>query len=113
MSPNDKDIALSLLIYLTAMVCGLAVVVVPIYLANQPLVIANADAGGREGPAIFPLRSSQRVFPVAQLKDETIVPAAEVAESNAAAKAAERAHAAPVHLARGGQAPRRASSHRS
>jgi len=107
MNPRDEGLGLSLLLYLAALLCGLAVIVLPVYRANRPTVIENANARmlARSANGIPGIHTSHRRFPVARLKDQPIVDPATVTELNAEARKNEQARVAPVHITR--RQPRR------
>jgi hypothetical protein len=89
MYPSEaKDLAVSVLIYMVAIVFGLSLFVVPLYLATRPTVVENAGASAATQTVDRALvdRSSRKRFPVANLKHETIVNPATIAELNAKAK---------------------------
>jgi hypothetical protein len=102
MNPRDEGLGLSLLVYLAALICGLGVVMLPIYLANRPTVIENANTRmlARSASGILAVRPTDGRFPVARLEHQTIDDPATATELEAAEKKAKPAHAAPVHLAR-------------
>lgn len=94
---ESKDLAVSVLIYLGAILFGLSLFVVPIYLATRPTVVENAGA-----PALARARAVDRTahsdrFPVAHLKDETIVDPATIAELNAKMKESDDDHVRVRH----------------
>jgi hypothetical protein len=64
MSPyEDKDLALSLLTYMAAILCTLAVFMVPVFLANGPTVVPNPSA--KTARSIFAAHHNDSSFPVA------------------------------------------------
>jgi hypothetical protein len=89
MYPSEaKDLAVSVLIYMAAIAFGLSLFLVPIYLASRPTVLQNAGAASAAQTVDRALvtRSGRKLFPVANLKHETIVNPATIAELNAKAK---------------------------
>jgi hypothetical protein len=84
---ETKDLAVSVLIYMAAILFGLSLFVVPIYLATRPTVVENAGAAAaRAVDRSLAARSGSKRFPVANLKHETIVNPATIAELNAKTK---------------------------
>lgn len=105
MNPRNDGLGLSLLIYLTAMLCGLSVVALPLYFAMRPTVIENANAHMLKERDTLIVGASQKPFPLLRLKQPPVVDPATVAKMNAkATKKVEHAkvrprHATPVHVA--------------
>ncbi|MEJ2375891.1 MAG: hypothetical protein P8Y53_05375 [Pseudolabrys sp.] len=91
--------AISALIYIGAIVFGLSIVVVPVYLANRPTVVPNPSARILEQTADRALSSrvNKKQFPVAHLKSEPIVNPETVEELNAKAEAKADAREAETH----------------
>jgi len=97
MYPSEaKDLAVSVLIYALAIAFGLALFVVPIYLASRPTVVENA---GAPAAALDPTDHSGRArFPVAHLEEPEIVDPDTAAELTAKAKAGdEERHGRRAH----------------
>jgi hypothetical protein len=93
MYPSEaRDLVVSVLIYLGAILFGLALFVVPIYLASRPTVVENAGSPALAGSVDRTLASGgsggQR-FPVAHIKRQTIVNPATLTELNAEAEKSE------------------------
>ena len=89
MYPSEaKDLAVSVLIYLGAILFGLALFVVPIYLASRPTVVDNAaePALVKSVDRTLTTRSGDQRFPVAHIKRQTIVNPATLTELNAEAE---------------------------
>jgi hypothetical protein len=94
---ESKDLAVSVLIYMAAILFGLSLFVVPIYLATRPTVVENAGA-----PALARAQAIERTahsdrFPVAHLKEPTLVDPATVAEFNAKVKESDASHGPVRH----------------
>lgn len=99
MYPRNDGLGLSLLIYLAAMLCGLAVLAVPFYFAARPTVIKNANVQRFERRED---RAAYSRFHFLRLKERTIVTPAELAQVDAQeqrVKEAEHKQAAPVRMA--------------
>jgi hypothetical protein len=111
MNSRDEGLGFSVLIYLAALLCGIAVFAVPLYLASRPTVIDNASV--QTVDKTLAARADKTVFPVAHLKHETIVNPATLAAVNAEAEKAEQAHRPPIHTARRVYEPRREPIRRS
>jgi hypothetical protein len=95
MSPYDDDsLGLSVLLYVAALLGVLAVVVVPVYLANKSTVQKNPGITAAAG--FEPSRP--RVFPLSHLKAPQIVDPAVVAKLNAEA-AKQNDQVAPIDFA--------------
>lgn len=90
---------MSILVYVAVMLGGLAVFVVPVYLANRPTIIQNSNAKIQER-GIFTARRHDRAFPVARLEHRAIVDPATLAELSAKAKEAKHERSTPIHTAR-------------
>jgi hypothetical protein len=94
MYPSEaKDLAVSVLIYMVAILFGLSLFVVPIYLLSRPTVVENAGVPALARAVQRTARSGHANFPVARLKRETIVNPATLAELNAKAKQSDDVHA--------------------
>lgn len=79
--------AVSVVIYMIAIVFGLALFVVPIYLMSRPTVVQNAGLpAARSVDRALAARSSRERFPVAHIKRDTIVSPDTIAELNAKVK---------------------------
>ncbi len=82
--------AVSVVIYMIAIAFGLALFVVPIYLMSRPTVVANAGLPAAQSiDRTLAARSGSDRFPVAHIKQETIVNPDTIAELNAKAKESE------------------------
>ena len=103
---HEEGLGLSVLVYLAAMLGGLAAFVVPVYLANGPTVLQSPDAR-IQANRIFNARRYDRHFPVARLEHEAIVDPATLAELSAKAKESKPARSARIHT------PRRTHRHRA
>jgi hypothetical protein len=92
---GDDDLGASVLIYIAAIMCGFAVVVVPVLLASEPTVIANAGARG----VLERLDNAQNDnrYPVAKLRNEAIVDPAITALLSAKNKATAKAGGSSTH----------------
>jgi hypothetical protein len=91
MNPYDDDsLGPSLLLYLAALFGVLALVVVPVYLANKGTVQKNVGVAAVAGIA----RSNHRSFPLTRLKPAMIVDPALVAKLNAEAQKADHPYPA-------------------
>jgi hypothetical protein len=88
MADSDEGLGLSVLVYALAMVCGLAVVVLPVYWANSARVYDNPGVTALRSPG-GPTRSHRAEFPLAKLQSPQIVSAAMLAELNADSKKAK------------------------
>ena len=100
MNPQNDGLGLSLLIYLTAMLCGLSVIALPVYFTVRPTVIENASARMLKESGTLVVGASQKPFPLFRLKHPAIVDPEMVAKMNAeATKKVEHMHAAPIHIA--------------
>jgi hypothetical protein len=89
----DEGLGTSLLVYIGALLCVLGLIVVPVYYANQPTVIDNADSATVHESLVA--RSDS--FPLAVLQHEDIVTPATLASLNAKP---QHAAAAPRRTAR-------------
>ncbi len=109
MYTRSEGLGLSVLLYAALMLGGLAAVVVPVYLANGPTVLRNANAATGVGDTnrIFTVPLRQR-FPVARLDHKPIVDPATLADLSARAERHKPAHSATVHRRRHVQPPRHA-----
>jgi hypothetical protein len=84
MNNSDEGLGLSVAVYAFALLCGLGLVVLPVYWANSARVYENPGvAAVPNGPA-YASRHSE--FPLAKLQSKPIVSAAMLAEFNAKAK---------------------------
>jgi len=109
MSPyEDKDLGVSLLIYMAAILCVLAVFMVPVFLANGPTVLPNPSA--KTAGSMLAARRNDGSFPVAHLKEKAIVSPALLAALNAKAEKAKPSRDRSARAARHRPAPRRAST---
>ena len=100
MSPyEDKDLGLSLLIYMVAILCTLAVFVVPVVLANGPTVLPNPRGKAARSMLAAHLAAhlNESSFPVAHLKEKDIVSPALLAALNAKAEKAKAIRDRTVH----------------
>jgi hypothetical protein len=96
MSPyEDNDFGLSLLIYMAAILCTLAVFMVPVFLANGPTVLPNPSA--KTARSLFAAHRNDSSFPVAHLKEKAIVSPALLAALNAKAEKAKLLRGRAVH----------------
>jgi hypothetical protein len=86
---EDRDLGLSVLIYVAALACGIAIFVVPVLLANGPTVIRNPGAQNAVAQMVAARRSGDR-YPVARLKQDEVVDPSTVAALSAKVKRAER-----------------------
>jgi hypothetical protein len=87
MYPSEaRDLAGSVVIYMIAILFGLALFVVPFYWLSRPTVVENAGAPVQRVDRALAARSGKERFPVANLKPQTIVSPATIAELNAKAK---------------------------
>jgi hypothetical protein len=112
MSPyEDKDLGVSLLIYMAVILCTLAVFMVPAVLANGPTVLPNPSA--KIARSMLAARRNDSSFPVAHLKEKAIVSPALLAALNAKAEKAKPSRDRPARAARHPHAPRRAPTRRS
>lgn len=93
---DDSDLAIPFLIYMAAMLCGLALVVVPVYLANRPTVLPNPVLPTVE--AALATRAGRRDFPVARLKDPAVVSPATLAALKAKPEKAKHVRQARAQL---------------
>jgi hypothetical protein len=84
----------SMLIYIAAIVCGLAVLIVPVLMTHGPTVLANP--GARSFTQIDSLRDGNQ-YPVAKLHSEAIVDPAITAALSAKNTATETARRRPAH----------------
>src|SRR5665213_492337 len=85
MNPSDSEgLGLSVLIYMAAILGGLALIAGPVYLVNRPQVYENPRL-----PTIGPLSSGSARVPLALLKHEPIVDPKIVAALNAKTKKTE------------------------
>jgi len=90
MYPSEaKDLAVSVLIYALAIAFGLALFVVPIYLASRPTVVENAGAPAATVDPTLVDHSGRARFPVAHLKEQEIVDPDTAAELTAKAKVSD------------------------
>ena len=86
MKHSDEGMGLSVVVFAIAMVCGLALFVLPVVWANGARVYENPGVAAMRslgGPA-YANRAAQ--FPLANLKEEQIVSPAMLAELNAKTK---------------------------
>lgn len=112
MSPyEDKDLGVSLLIYMAAILGVLAVIVVPVFLANGPTVEPNSSA--KLTLSMLDARRNDSSFPVAHLKEKAIVSPALLAALDAKAEKAKPSRDRPAHAARRRDTPRHAPVRRS
>lgn len=93
---DDSDLAIPFLIYLAAMLCGLALVVMPVYLANRATVLPNPALPTAD--RALTAHAGRRDFPVARLKDPAIVSPATLAAIKAKPEKAEHVRRAQAHL---------------
>jgi hypothetical protein len=113
MYPSEaKDLAVSVLIYLAAILFGLALFVVPIYLASRPTVVENAGSPALAGKVDRSLatRSGDQRFPVAHIKRQTIVSPATLTELNAEAEKSDDSARVRVRGYRPSPGPARAEA---
>jgi hypothetical protein len=97
---DDKDLGLAVLIYIAALLCGIAVFIVPVLIANGPTVIANPTAQHAIAH-MAALRKSDGPYPVARLHRDDIVDPAKIAALNAKIAKAEHArHSAAAYQRR-------------
>jgi hypothetical protein len=91
MYPSEaRDMAVSVVIYMIAIAFGLALFVVPIYLMSRPTVVANAGLPAAQSiDRTLAKNSGSDRFPVAHIKQETIVDPDTIAELNAKTKESE------------------------
>jgi hypothetical protein len=83
MNTSDEGMGLSLAVYAIAMVCGLALFVLPIVWANSGRVYDNPGVAAAHLPG-GPLRANGRAeYPLATLHSQQIVSPAMLAELNA------------------------------
>ena len=92
---EDKDLGVSLLIYMAAILCTLAVFMVPVFLANGPTVLPNPSA--QIARSMLTARRNDSSFPVAHLKEKAIVSPALLAALNAKAEKAKAIRDRTVH----------------
>ncbi len=87
MYPSEaRDLAVSVVIYMIAILFGLSLFVVPFYLLSRPTVVENAGAPAASVNRTLAGGAGHERFPVANLKPQTIVNPATIAELNAKAK---------------------------
>jgi hypothetical protein len=100
MNNSDEGMGLSVVVYAIALVCGLALFVMPVIWANGARVYDNPGVAAARLPG-GPVRMTQRSdFPLATLHSEQIVSPAMLAELNAGSKKekpARRAANPPSH----------------
>ena len=97
---DDKALGGAVLIYIAAILCGIAVFVVPVLIANGPTVIANPTAQDALAH-MAALRKSDGPYPVARLRRADIVDPATIAALNAKIAKAEHArHSAAAYQRR-------------
>lgn len=86
MNNSDEGMGLSVVVYAIAMMCGLALFVLPVLWANSARVYENPGVTALRTPGGPTYASRQAQFPLANLKEEQIVSPAMLAELNAKAK---------------------------
>jgi len=86
MKHSDEGMGLSVVVYAIAMVCGLALFVLPVVWANSGRVYENPGVAAMHSPGGPAYANRQAKFPLANLKEEQIVSPAMLAELNAKAK---------------------------
>jgi hypothetical protein len=86
MNNSDEGMGLSVVVYAIAMMCGLALFVMPVLWANSPRVYENPGVSALRTPGGPAYAYRQAQFPLANLKEEQIVSPAMLAELNAKAK---------------------------
>jgi hypothetical protein len=86
MTNNDEGMGLSVAIYALAMICGLALVVGPVYWANSTTVYENPGVAALKSPGGLSYTSRRTEFPIATLKSQQIVSPEMLAELDAKAK---------------------------
>ena len=86
MNNSDEGMGLSVVVYAIAMMCGLALFVLPVLWANSARVYENPGVTVLRTPGGPTYASRQAQFPLANLKEEQIVSPAMLAELNAKAK---------------------------
>jgi hypothetical protein len=107
MDDSDQGLGLSVAVYALALLCGLAVVVLPVYWANAPAVYDNPGVSAARLPG-GPIASHRADFPLAKLQSKPIVSEAMLAEFNAKSIKTKKAEK-PVRRASNRPAP----SHRN
>ena len=85
MNNSDQGLGLSVAIYAVALVCGLALFVMPVVWANGPRVYDNPGVGASRMPG-GPAYAHRSGFPLAKLQEQQIVSPAMLAELNAKVK---------------------------
>jgi hypothetical protein len=86
MTNNDEGMGLSVAIYALAMICGLALVVGPVYWANSTTVYENPGISALSSPAGPSYATRRAEFPIAKLKTQQIVSPEMLAELDAKTK---------------------------
>ena len=86
MKHSDEGMGLSVVVYAIAMVCGLALFVLPVLWANSARVYDNPGVTAMRSPGGPAYASRAAQFPLANLQEEQIVSPAMLAELNAKAK---------------------------
>jgi hypothetical protein len=94
---NDDGLGVSLLIYASAILGALVLIMAPIYPANRPTVYQNS--GVQQFDQVLPARAERHNYPLAHLEHRDIVDPAIVAALNAKAEAerSRRASASESH----------------
>ena len=86
MYKSDEGLGLSVAAYALALICGLALFVLPVYWLNSPTVYENPGVTAARLPGGPAYANHPAEFPLAKLQDQQIVSAAMLAELNANAK---------------------------
>jgi hypothetical protein len=86
MYKSDEGMGLSVAIYAIAMVCGLALFVLPVVWANSPTVYENPGVSALRLPGGPTYATRRTEFPIANLKSQQIVSPEMLAELDAKAK---------------------------
>ena len=99
MSKSDQGMGLSLAVYAIAMVCGLALFVLPVVWANSARVYENPGVTADNLPGGPVRRDHPAAYPLANLQSQQIVSPAMLAELNAKTKKEKPARVAskPSH----------------
>jgi len=93
-SEHDQGLGISIAIYMVAVVCGLALFLVPVFLANTPRIIANAGMAAYEPPPgtlLIPRPARYSSAQAVLFRDETVDPVL-LAIANAKVKSADKPH---------------------
>ena len=86
MNNSDEGMGLSVVVYAIAMLCGLALFVLPVVWANSARVYDNPGVTAMRSPGGPAYASRPAEFPLANLREEQIVSPAMLAELNATTK---------------------------